>query len=134
MRAFATAASPGQVAAGRFFTSRCLSTASRTALVRPITKPAPILRLSNSGRVAFRRHYADEAPKPKPGRLRKTFKWIWRATYLSVGGLLAVTGYIIYLDRNPEQQFEADPSKKTLVVLGEQALAWPLASLINTNR
>ncbi|KFA64574.1 hypothetical protein S40285_04566 [Stachybotrys chlorohalonatus IBT 40285] len=118
MRAFATAASPGQVAAGRFFTSRCLSTASRTALVRPITKPAPILRLSNSGRVAFRRHYADEAPKPKPGRLRKTFKWIWRATYLSVGGLLAVTGYIIYLDRNPEQQFEADPSKKTLVVLG----------------
>ena len=46
---------------------------------------------------------------------------MWRVTYLSIGGLVGYTGYIIYLDRNPEPQFEQDPSKKTLVILGAHA-------------
>lgn len=67
----------------------------------------------------FQRAYADAAPKPsQPGKLRKTFKWIWRLTYLSVLGTFVGIGYTIYLDRNPEPQYEPDPSKKTLVVLG----------------
>ena len=59
-----------------------------------------------------------EKPKPKPSKIRRTFRWIWRLTYLSVGGLIGYTCYIIYLDRNPEPQFEQDPNKKTLVILG----------------
>ncbi|KAH7308087.1 hypothetical protein B0I35DRAFT_361156 [Stachybotrys elegans] len=78
------------------------------------------MKLASSGRLAFRRCYADEAPKPKPkpGRLRKTLRWTWRLTYLTIGGTLAVTGWIVYQDRNPEPQFEPDPTKKTLVILG----------------
>jgi NADH:ubiquinone reductase (non-electrogenic) len=117
MRAFATAGTVGPVASC-YAAARLLSTTSRKTLARPFATPAPTLKLANTGRIAFRRCYADEAPKPRPGKLRKTFKWIWRLTYLSVAGVLAGTAYIIYLDRNPDQQFEADPNKKTLVVLG----------------
>lgn len=78
------------------------------------------MRLAATGRVAFRRAYADEAPKPKPSRLRRTFRWAWRITYLSTVGLVGYTCYIVYQDRHPEPQFEPDPTKKTLVILGER--------------
>lgn len=81
-------------------------------------RPMAVMRLANSGRIAFSRAYADQAPKRKPGKLRRTFRWIWRLSYLSVGGLFAYTCWAIYDDRHPEPQFERDPSKKTLVVLG----------------
>lgn len=77
------------------------------------------MRLQNSGRIAFRRAYADEAPKPKPGKIRRTLRWAWRATYISLGGTIAYTCYLVYQDRNPEKQFDPDPTKKTLVVLGK---------------
>ncbi len=83
------------------------------------------MRLQTTGRLAFRRAYADEAPKPKPGKLRKTFRWMWRLTYLSVLGLAGYTVYIIYDDRHPEPQYEADPTKKTLVILGASATSEP---------
>lgn len=76
------------------------------------------MRLAVSGRLAFRRAYSDEAPKPRPGKLRRTFRWIWRLTYLSVLGALGYTAYVIYDDRHPGEQYQPDPSKKTLVVLG----------------
>ncbi|KAI1500497.1 hypothetical protein F5X99DRAFT_236860 [Biscogniauxia marginata] len=66
----------------------------------------------------FARSYADAPPKKKPRKIRTTFRWIWRTTYLS---LLTVVGAVIYdgyLDRHPEDQFTPDPTKKTLVVLG----------------
>jgi NADH:ubiquinone reductase (non-electrogenic) len=86
--------------------------------LRSLARPMASMKLASSGRIAFRRTYADEAPKPRPGKLRRSLRWMWRISYLSVGGLIAYTGYIIYQDRNPEPQFEADPNKKTLVVLG----------------
>lgn len=99
--------------------TRSLSTAARPMGLRPLARPVASMKLPNSGRIAFRRTYADEAPKPRPGKLRRTLRWVWRISYLSVGGVLAYTGYIIYQDRNPEPQFEADPNKKTLVILGK---------------
>lgn len=77
------------------------------------------MKLAATGRIAFRRAYADEAPKSTPSKLRKTLKWTWRLTYLSALGLLGYTFFIVYQDRHPEPQFEPDPTKKTLVILGE---------------
>ena len=100
---------------------RTLTTASRRqakpqlqltcALIKP---PFPRSTFQNS----FRRSYADiVAPKPKR-RIRTTFRWLWRLTYLSAIGGIVYMGYQIYQLRTPEEQIEADPNKKTLVVLG----------------
>lgn len=122
-RAITAMARPGfNLAANGRIASRAFSTAPRAAssTLRYTARPAVASRLAVSSRAAFRRAYSDEAPapKPKPGKLRRAFRWIWRLTYLSVGGLVGYTIYTIYQDRNPEEQFEADPSKKTLVILG----------------
>lgn len=100
--------------------TRAFSAAARTSSIaaRCAARPLPSMRLAVTGRLAFRRAYSDEAPKPKPGKLRRTFRWIWRLTYLSVLGTLGYTAYVIYDDRNPGEQFIPDPSKKTLVILG----------------
>lgn len=111
-----------QVDAGRT-TTRAMTMASRAQsnafALGSSARPMAVMRLANSGRIAFSRAYADQAPKRKPGKLRRTFRWIWRLSYLSVGGLFAYTCWAIYDDRHPEPQFERDPSKKTLVVLGK---------------
>ncbi|KAL2052139.1 hypothetical protein ABVK25_007581 [Lepraria finkii] len=76
---------------------------------------------------SFRRSYADiSAPKPKR-RIRRTLRWLWRFTYLGVIGFLGYTGYTIYLLRTPSEQDEADPRKKTLVILGT---GWGAVSLL----
>lgn len=98
-------------------------------MLRSAARPSATMKLANSGRIAFRRAYADEAPKPKPGKLRRTFRWAWRLTYLSALGLVGYTAYDIYVDRYPDEQFKPDPNKKTLVILGEstpryKALTW----------
>jgi NADH:ubiquinone reductase (non-electrogenic) len=82
-----------------------------------VPKPAPT-RLFN--KPELRRGFAEQLPNKqqvKKGGWRM-LKWTWRITYLSVLGGLAYTGYGIYRDRNPAEQMEPDPSKKTLVVLG----------------
>ncbi|CAH0018202.1 unnamed protein product [Clonostachys rhizophaga] len=108
----------GQMAS-RTIASRALSTASR-ATPRSLTKPSVSMKLATTGRIAFRRAYASEAPKPKPrpGKIRRTLRWTWRLTYLTFGGLLGYTAWVIYEDRHPQDQVKPDPSKKTLVVLG----------------
>ena len=62
---------------------------------------------------------AADAPKPKPKPKKAGFfRKAWRLTYLSV---LAGVGYLCYgvwEARNPGEQMQPDPSKKTLVVLG----------------
>ena len=108
---------PGARAATRAFSN--MPRASKTMALRPLARPTACLKLNTTGRIAFRRAYADEAPKPKPGKLRRTLRWTWRITYLSVFGLLGYTCYEIYQDRHPEEQFHRDPNKKTLVVLGQ---------------
>ena len=75
---------------------------------------------------SFRRGYADQQPgtvSPETQQKVKrrgfaVFRWLWRLTYLSTLGGLGYIGYGIYISRNPEDQAEPDPNKKTLVVLG----------------
>lgn len=68
---------------------------------------------------SFRRSYADN-PVPKPrGKARAGFfRWTWRLMYISAIGATGYLGYHIYTLRTPQEQFEPDPSKKTLVILG----------------
>jgi hypothetical protein len=78
------------------------------------------------------RSYADSAPAatpPKPatppppkkkGTFRAILRWSWRLTYISAIAGLGYVGYGIYLMRNPVDQEEPHPSKKTLVVLGKK--------------
>lgn len=121
------------VAARAAVASRALSTASRTP-VRSATRPTLAVKLDASTRLAFRRAYADEAPRPKPkvGKIRKTFRWMWRITYLSTAGLVGYVCYEIYQDRHPEPQYEPDSSKKTLVILGELAAETIVISPLTT--
>jgi hypothetical protein len=72
---------------------------------------------------SFRRGYAQApqvvlSPTPKPKKRFRFFRWIWRITYLSALSGVAFLTYQIWDLRNPREQFEPDPSKKTLVVLG----------------
>ncbi|KAJ4391464.1 NADH:ubiquinone oxidoreductase [Gnomoniopsis smithogilvyi] len=102
--------------ASRIFrpSTRSLSTAiSRTTLnsrLRPVA-------------LQFRRQLSD-APSPvptppkKPGKIRKTLRWTWRLTYLSILGTIAYVSYEVWDSRHPENQVTPDPSKKTLVILG----------------
>ena len=62
------------------------------------------------------RQQSTGAPKPKRFRL---LRWTWRLTYLSAIAGLGYVGYGIYETRNPAYQPPPDPSKNTLVVLGE---------------
>lgn len=75
----------------------------------------------------FRRQLSD-APTPLPtppkkaGKIRKTLRWTWRLTYLSILGTIAYVSYEVWESRHPENQVAPDPSKKTLVILGECVL------------
>jgi NADH:ubiquinone reductase (non-electrogenic) len=85
------------------------------------------LRPKSELRHSFRRGYAEQkvgapvaelAPANKPRRFR-ALRWIWRATYLSLLGGVGYLAYTVYDLRHPEDQFEPDPSKQNLVILGE---------------
>ncbi|KAK0388433.1 hypothetical protein NLU13_4677 [Sarocladium strictum] len=106
--------------AGANIASKSFCTASRVSALRAAARPSVAPRINASARLAFRRAYADQAPKPKPkpGAIRRTLRWVWRLSYLSVGGLVGYTAWMIYEDRHPQPQYEADPTKKTLVILG----------------
>ncbi|KAK5664156.1 hypothetical protein OQA88_371 [Cercophora sp. LCS_1] len=99
-------------------------TPCRTIATRPALNSRQILQRQ------FRRTYADEAspaPSPKKPRRFRVWRWSWRLLNLSVLGGIAYIGYGIYEDRNPEPQVEADPNKKTLVILGT---GWGSVSLL----
>lgn len=120
-RALAPFGRTSQLALFSRVASRTYSTTARNHALRSAARPtAAVSKLGPSTRVAFRRAYANQAPKPKPSRLRRTFRWAWRLTYLSAAGLVGYTFYIVYQDRHPEPQFEPDPTKKTLVILGKR--------------
>jgi NADH:ubiquinone reductase (non-electrogenic) len=61
----------------------------------------------------------QHAPPP-PYKKRKAgfFKKAWRVTYISALAGLGWFTYEVYQNRHPGQQFEQDPSKKTIVILG----------------
>jgi NADH:ubiquinone reductase (non-electrogenic) len=102
-------------------TSRLLTTSSKL--------PARAGRVAlNNNRIAalsreFRRQYSDApsatlSPQPPKKRRFRVLRWTWRLTYLSVLGSIGYLGWQIYEDRHPDEQIEADPNKKTLVILG----------------
>ncbi|KAL8824642.1 MAG: hypothetical protein Q9191_004918 [Dirinaria sp. TL-2023a] len=73
------------------------------------------------------RSYAEVVSPPTKRRGRGFFRWTWRLTYLSALGGLAYLGYNVYILRTPREQFDPDPNKKTLVVLGT---GWGSVSLL----
>jgi len=81
---------------------------------------------------SFRRSYADAAPSKKPRRFRY-FRYAWRLTYLSVIGGTAYLGYGVYEARHPEDQFQPDPTKKNLVILGQSSFSTLLTRTIPIN-
>lgn len=66
----------------------------------------------------FRRSYADAIPPVTKRRGRGFLRWSWRAVYISALGGVGYMSYVIYMLRTPDEQFNPDPSKKTLVILG----------------
>ncbi|TPX10829.1 uncharacterized protein E0L32_008218 [Thyridium curvatum] len=122
---------PTQLSAGApapRIASRFLSTSSRNVFAAP-SRSTLAARPTRTVARQFRRQYADAAPvaAPKKPRRFRTLRWIWRLTYLSALGGIVWIGYGVYQDRHPEPQFEADPNKKTLVVLGT---GWGSVSLL----
>lgn len=104
--------SPAQ--ARRSLTTRSINLQLSRAPIKPTLLTATLQR-------SFRRSYADAIP-PKPRRrIRTFFRWTWRLTYLSAIGGIGYLAYTIYEMRRPTEQIEADPSKKTLVILGMPA-------------
>ncbi|KAI1268632.1 hypothetical protein F5Y18DRAFT_236796 [Xylariaceae sp. FL1019] len=88
---------------------------------RPHLPSAILSRALTPASRQFPRYNSDVAaptPKKKPGRVRTTLKWTWRATYLSLILGIGAVLYDGYTDRHPDDQFTPDPEKKTLVVLG----------------
>lgn len=70
-------------------------------------------------RQSIRRSTTVPNPAVKPKRRFRFLRWTWRITYLSALAGAGYVGYGIWEMRNPEDQPAPDPSKKTLVVLGE---------------
>jgi NADH:ubiquinone reductase (non-electrogenic) len=111
MRPFAAANLVSQVGRRAFTTQRPSLIASRAQWT-----PRPIQH-----QIALRqsvRRAATDAKPPKPKRRFRLLRWTWRLTQLTLIGGLAYVGHGIYEVRNPHDQPEPHPSKKTLVVLG----------------
>ncbi|KAK8188904.1 external NADH-ubiquinone oxidoreductase 1 mitochondrial precursor [Phyllosticta capitalensis] len=123
-------ASSSVVAALRTAGRRTFAT-HRSALTPSVAKEAPRpIRAAFPRHVfqqTFRRAYADAAPeKPKKKGFR-FLRWTWRLSILSALGGLGYISYGIYQMRNPADQPEPDPKKKTLVILGT---GWGSVSLL----
>jgi NADH:ubiquinone reductase (non-electrogenic) len=95
--------------------SRLLSSAPRRALISESRQVAVTQQI--------RRAHTETTPAlPEPPKERRRFRklrWLWRAPLLASLAGIAYVGWGVYEERNPGPQVEPDPSKKTLVVLGE---------------
>jgi NADH:ubiquinone reductase (non-electrogenic) len=94
-----------------------LQTSRRTIGARPVfgSTQGPVSR-------QFRRGVSSEtAPVPLPPKKSRfrVLRWAWRLGYLSAIAGIGYIGYGVYQDRHPPDQIQPDPSKKTLVILGE---------------
>ncbi|KAF2822282.1 FAD/NAD(P)-binding domain-containing protein [Ophiobolus disseminans] len=81
--------------------------------------------------IALRQSVRNASNDTIPPKVKKRgfrfLRWTWRLTYLSAIAGLGYVGYGIYEMRNPEDQPDPHPSKKTLVVLGT---GWGAVSLL----
>lgn len=113
MRPFAAANLLSQAGRRAFTTQRPSPIASKAQWTsRPVQHQIAL-------RQSIRRASSDTIPpKVKKGGFR-ILRWTWRLTYLSAIAGLGYVGYGIYEMRNPLDQPDPHPSKKTLVVLGE---------------
>jgi len=122
LRPLASAGIKSSVVVKRSFASAIQQTQTSTRATQRI--PTQALQRS------FRRGYADsagyvekQAPvagKPAPKKKRAGFfRWTWRLLYVSAIAGVGYSAYGIYVNRHPMDQKDPDPSKKTLVVLGE---------------
>lgn len=108
------------------FSRSFVSVAARGVRQGPAPKRPITAQIQRSAlRQPFRRQYADSAapqailsPTAKPKKRWGFFRTLWRITYISLLGGLGYVAYTIYDLKHPNDQFEPDPSKKTLVVLG----------------
>lgn len=91
--------------------NRPITPKPRCAALRPSFAPTQLQQ-------TFRRAYADTLSPVTKRRGRGFFRWTWRLTYLSAIGGVGYLAYTIYLLRSPNEQYNPDPSKKTLVILG----------------
>lgn len=107
-------ASTFAITARRTLTTRSTTLHQSRALIRSSISQCRRSSLQQS----FRRSYADTKPQKYFRRSRITLRWLWRAVYLGAIGSVGYLGYTIYLLRTPSEQLEADPTKKTLVILG----------------
>lgn len=98
----------------------------RCATIRPSIPRAQLQQ-------TFRRSYADAVSPTIKRRGRGFFRWTWRLTYLSLLGGVGYLTYTIYLLRSPNEQFNPDPSKKTLVILGLLLCQSNLLPTVNTD-
>ncbi|MCJ1401208.1 NADH:ubiquinone oxidoreductase [Xylographa trunciseda] len=113
--------------AASLITRRSYVTSPRSALLQS-SRTTPRTPFSNANlQSSFRRSYADTISPVTKRRGRGFFRWTWRLTYLSAIGGTAYLAYNIYTLRTPQEQFDPDPSKKTLVVLGT---GWGSVSLL----
>jgi hypothetical protein len=105
---------------------RCITTSLRANSGIRTSKPMGLQRAALQH--SFRRAYSDAptaslSPTPKPKKRFRLLRWTWRLTYLSAIGFAGWLAYTVWELRNPNEQFEPDPSKKTLVILGTLAFA-----------
>ena len=106
----------------RTYISPSISIRSSRAIKTP---PLSLAILQQS----FRRSYADTISPATKRRGRGFIRWTWRLTYLSAIGGIGWLGYNIYVLRTPQEQFDPDPSKKTLVILGMFTLWYSMAEV-----
>ncbi|KAK5938336.1 NADH:ubiquinone oxidoreductase [Knufia obscura] len=105
-----------------------VSVAARGLRQSPAAKRPLTAQVQRSAlRQPFRRQYADNgapqvtlspAAAAKPKKRWGFLRTLWRITYISLLGGAGYMAYTIYDLKHPNEQFEPDPSKKTLVVLG----------------
>ena len=96
---------------------RSFAKSSQSFLSRAQPSPRALLDKSKLQQ-HFRRSYADVAPAKKHRRFRFV-RYLWRATYLSAIAGTAYLAYGVWDLRHPDDQFEPDPNKKNLVILGK---------------
>ena len=100
-------------------TGRSFATSSRSfTRARPTSR---ILLERSKLHQNSRRAYADIAPAKRSKRF-PFFKTLWRLTYISAIAGTAYLAYGVYDLRHPDDQFEPDPTKKNLVILGTDSI------------
>ncbi|PMD58971.1 FAD/NAD(P)-binding domain-containing protein [Hyaloscypha bicolor E] len=116
---------PASSIAFRATSRRQIATSSQSFLT-PARPSSRILLDKSKLQQNFHRSYADIAPAKKPKRFR-FFRFLWRLTYFSAIGGTAYLAYGVYDQKHPDDQFEPDPTKKNLVILGT---GWGAVSLL----